>query len=196
MSHLTSEELLDVAEGARPRTDFPHLPSCAACERQVMELRDMMAAAAGVEVPEPSPLFWDHLSARVREAVAAEEIAGADAWWTRWRAWCFALTATAVAGLVLIVAATLRRESSPAGSREPVPAFVEHRAVDEFILFEDDPALTLLADLSSDLDWDTASEAGLAPSHGTVDQAVLALEPKARLELQRILEEALLASGA
>ncbi len=33
----------------------------------------MMSVAAEVEVPEPSPLFWDHLSARVGEAVAAEQ---------------------------------------------------------------------------------------------------------------------------
>lgn len=198
MSHLTPEQLLDVAEGARPRTELPHLQSCAACERQVTELRDTMTAATGVEVPEPSPLFWDHFSARVHEAVAAEEIAGAGApaWWTRWTARRFALTAAAVALLVLIVAGTLRWESTPAGSREPVPAVVEHTPADEIIPFEDDPALTLLADLSSDLDWDAAAEAGLVPSHGTVDKVVFALGPEERLALQRILEEALAASGA
>ena len=31
-----------------------------------------MSTAAQAEVPEPSPLFWDHFSARVRDAVAAE----------------------------------------------------------------------------------------------------------------------------
>src|SRR6185436_8662720 len=40
---------------------------------QLDELRAMLAAARDVDVPEPSPLFWDHLSARVSEAVAAEE---------------------------------------------------------------------------------------------------------------------------
>ena len=39
---------------------------------------------AEVEVPEPSPLFWDHLSARVRDAVAAEP---ARRWWSGVRSW-------------------------------------------------------------------------------------------------------------
>jgi hypothetical protein len=196
MIHLTPEQLLDVAEKARPQTEFPHLASCPSCERQVAELRDMLAAAAGVDMLEPSPLFWDHLSARVREAVATEEIGGAPDWWARWAAWRVAATAAAVAALVLIVAGTLGRDDAPAGPRDPVPAIVDSSPTDELVPFEDDPALTLLADLSADLDWDAASEAGLVPSYGTVDRVVLALEPEERLALQRILEEALSPSGA
>ena len=37
-----------------------------------LELRGAIEAAAEVSVPEPSPLFWNHLSERVRTAVAEE----------------------------------------------------------------------------------------------------------------------------
>jgi anti-sigma-K factor RskA len=195
MSHLTPEQLLDVAEETRARTEFPHVSACPACQRQVAELRDMMAATAAVEMPEPSPLFWDHLSARVREAVATEEIAGAPGWWVRWAAWRVAATAVAVAVLVLMIS-TLGRDDAPSDPVGAVQAVVEYAPVEELVPFEADPALAALADLSAELDWDAASEAGLVPTRGTVDKVVLALEPEERLALQRILEEALAGSGA
>ncbi len=72
-SHLTTEKLIDLAERTREESSAPHLQSCEACRHQLAVLRDAMSAAAEVEVcPEPSPLFWKHLSERVREAVAAE----------------------------------------------------------------------------------------------------------------------------
>ena len=65
--HLKDDELVDLAEGARPESSAPHLASCEPCRRQVRDLRALMSVAAGVDVPEPSPLYWDHMSARVRE---------------------------------------------------------------------------------------------------------------------------------
>ena len=72
MRHLHSDELIDLAEGTRLESSAPHLQSCEACRGQLTELRAMMSAAAQAEVPEPSPLFWEHFSARVRDAVAAD----------------------------------------------------------------------------------------------------------------------------
>ena len=72
MAHLTSAEFVDLAEGARDAASAPHLAECDRCRRELADVRRMMAAAGASDVPEPSPLFWDHLSARVREGVAAE----------------------------------------------------------------------------------------------------------------------------
>src|ERR1051325_8890597 len=92
--HLTPEELLDLAEGARAESAAPHLEPCAACREHVAALRATMSLAADVDVPEPSPLFWDHLSRRVREAVAAEELTtptrSAAGWTLSWRSWAWA----------------------------------------------------------------------------------------------------------
>src|SRR2546428_190985 len=71
MSHLSPEELIDIAEGTRLETSVPHLATCASCREQLVDVREMMSTV-DVDVPEPSPLFWDHLSARVSAAVAAE----------------------------------------------------------------------------------------------------------------------------
>src|SRR6266851_8000309 len=71
--HLNADELVDLAEGARPESSAPHLAACPQCRAQLDDLRAMMSAAAGVDVPEPSPLFWDHFSQRVHDAIAAED---------------------------------------------------------------------------------------------------------------------------
>src|SRR5438105_826932 len=109
--HLTPEELIDLAEGARAEAAVPHLQACEICRHQIVTLRATMAAAADVDVPEPSPLFWDHLSQRVREAVAAEDapgtlFPGSPAWIrglaglaelsASWRVWAIAGVAAAV----------------------------------------------------------------------------------------------------
>src|SRR5215470_2449246 len=70
--HLAPEDLVDLAEGARPESTAPHLASCEACRAQLAELRAMMAAAVDADVPEPSPLFWDQLTRRVHDAVEAD----------------------------------------------------------------------------------------------------------------------------
>jgi hypothetical protein len=77
--HLQPDDLVDLAEGTRPEASAPHLASCAECRRQLADMRAMMSAAADVDVPEPSPLFWDHLSARVSESVSGEGAPRADA---------------------------------------------------------------------------------------------------------------------
>src|SRR5260370_30174182 len=49
-----------------------HVGRCEVCRRQPDDLRAMLSEVASVEVPEPSPIFWDHFSRRGRDAVAAE----------------------------------------------------------------------------------------------------------------------------
>src|SRR5437899_561452 len=75
MKHLSIEELIDLTEpdiaSSRSRLTA-HLSTCAECRRQVAELRQMLSGAADAAVPEPSPLFWDHLWTRIREEIAAE----------------------------------------------------------------------------------------------------------------------------
>ena len=94
--HLRPDELIDVAEGARTEQSVPHLAACEMCRRQLVELKAMMSAVADVEVPEPSPLFWDHFSTRVREAVAAEG-APRRSFWT-WPRLAVPAVAVALAG--------------------------------------------------------------------------------------------------
>ena len=165
MTHLSPEQLLDVADGTRPDGEFPHLQSCAICAREVADLRGTIDAAADVDVPEPSPLFWTHLSQRVRDAVADEQPGAADpkrvglpaipqALASGWR-----LAAVdgrcrrgrsgvpAAASADAVLPATGVSSSVPGDVRQPV----------EVPAFDDDAALTLLADLTSGMDWECDS---------------------------------------
>ena len=195
MAHLTPEQILDIADGTRPAAEFPHASSCIACAARVEEIARTIALAAEVDVPEPSPLFWDHLSDRIRHRVA-QEAAPEASWWPAFASpWRAVLASTAAVVLVLAVGVAVRRPVSPPGT-PTAGAIPEPAIIESLVAIDDDPALALLADLSTELDWDAASEAGLVPAQGTVDNVLVALTGDERNELQRILEEALAAAGA
>jgi hypothetical protein len=193
--HLTPEQLLDVADGTRADREFPHLQSCAICARQISELRGAIEAAAEVSIPEPSPLFWNHLSERVRTAVAQERRAERPGFLPHgW--WRLAAAAAVIAAAVLVIGPALRRVPAPGTTDSSSEPPAELLPADAVPAFDEDPALTLLADLSAGMDWEAAAEAGLVPAEGAVDGVVLALSDEERLELHRLLQEALAASGA
>jgi hypothetical protein len=94
--HLSSEESIAALEGTLEPDRRRHVDGCPQCRRQLGDLQATLGAirAAG-EVDEPSPLFWDHLSGRVREAVADERPAPRRVWLRVWQPLA-ALTAAAV----------------------------------------------------------------------------------------------------
>jgi hypothetical protein len=191
MAHLTPDQLLDVADGTRTDGEFVHLQSCAVCARQLAGLRDVIRDAKDVTVPEPSPLFWDHLSARVRRAVAEDgRNAVRPGYWWRWAA---AVAAIGALVLVLRPLVPLSIGGIP-DTRSGVSADLMPRH--NLRAFDDDPALALLADLSAGLDWEAAAEAGLVPARDAVDSVVFDLSDEERVELHRLLQEALAGAGA
>lgn len=193
--HLRPDELVDLAEGTRAESSSPHLAECAVCRLQLAELKAMLSAAVDVDVPEPSPLFWDRFSARVRDAVAAEGARRRSFWtWPR-----IVMPAAAVATAALAVAITLNtgRVVAPTPAMVPAAPLAPVAAVD---LLSDpqsagDTALTLVAELSSDMDFEAAREAGLAGG-GSAEHAVTHLTGSELRELQRLLQEELARSGA
>jgi hypothetical protein len=60
-----------------------------------------MTVAVDADVPEPSPLFWDHLSARIGERIDAESD---RSWWQAWIRPRVLVPLSAAACCVLIVA--------------------------------------------------------------------------------------------
>ena len=195
--HLRPDELIDLAEGTRAESSAAHLDECAVCRLHLAELKAMMSTAADVDVPEPSPLFWDHFSARVRQAVDAEGAPRRSFWmWPR-----VVIPAVSVATAVLAVAVTLNRGNTGhvvAPVPVAVPAPVAPVASVDLLVdpqSADDTALTLVAELSSDMDFETAREAGLA-ARGSAEHAVTHLTGSELRELQRLLQEELAHSGA
>ena len=193
MRHLTESDLLDLAEGAQPEPSAGHLASCEACRRQLMDLRAALTAAAVVDVPEPSPLFWEHLSARVREAVEAEGRSSGSRWLSWWPSWRAVVPIGALAMLAFTAALLVRPADETSTAANVAGTEIADTAADagDLAQMADDPSLTLLGDLTSDLDWDAASEAGLAPGTDAVDDVVTSLSSGERRELHRLLQEAL-----
>ena len=71
-SHLRDVEFVDLVDGTLPAVRMQHVNECSACRAQADELSAAMTAAATVDVPEPSPVFWNQFSSRVRTAVSNE----------------------------------------------------------------------------------------------------------------------------
>ena len=82
-THLSETELVDLAEDALDPRRAAHAESCASCRDRAGALRAMLRDTASIDMPEPSPLFWEHFAARVRDEIAAEPAAGRSGWaWT------------------------------------------------------------------------------------------------------------------
>ncbi len=214
MGHLTSDELIDLAEGIRPEASAPHLQACRQCQRQLADLRAMMTAAADVEVPEPSPLFWDHLSARVHAAVEADGAprrAMLITGFTRFTAFAgvtrlmgrrlaIPLSMAAFAAIVIATMVTLRVGRGTGGGTMPPGASIDEAAatmaIDMPAAWPSDPSLDLVADLAAQVDWDAAEAPGLETHEDASDKAIGQLTAGERRELQRLLKEELSRSGA
>jgi hypothetical protein len=177
MNHLTSDELIDAAEGTLDLARQQHLDTCEACRQQVADLATVLGEALAVAVPEPSPLFWPHLSERVRTAIDAEpESAGG---WREWMRWPVLAPIGVLALLVLALGLALPRPQA-------VPTAVAI-AVEPADTNRADEGFALVADLVGDLDWDTAMSAGLAVAPGAADRAVRHLTATEQQELTRLL---------
>ncbi len=112
MSHLSRDERLLALDGALEATRQAHLASCASCRTDVETLGRVLARVRAVDVPEPSPLFWDHLAARVGDAIAREPAPVPDrAWWSPRLAWA----AVAVAIVIMAAGAGYLTRSRTAG---------------------------------------------------------------------------------
>ena len=192
MRHLNEDELIDVAEGIRAESSVAHLASCEQCRQQAADLRAVMSTVADVEVPEPSPLFWDHFSSRVSEGVAdvtGRRTSRAPAW----RTWRLVLPAFALAAVIVAAIVTL---GGPVAPPSPVQqTAVEAGAVETVAPLGEDASLSLIADLAGDLDWDAAVDAGLTTRDDAVEWVLLEMNADERLELQRILKQALAKPG-
>jgi hypothetical protein len=198
--HLKDDELVDLAEGARPESSAPHLASCEQCRRQVRDMREMMSVAADVDVPEPSPLFWGHLSARVHETVAAgasqrrpwRDVAG-------WRRVLMPAWAAAVAALIIVVVLGSRLTAPPSSPSSPASAAVVAKDAEAVDLWndrasDDDESWTLMASLSAGLDLEGVGDTDLAV-RGSAEHAVTHMDPDDLRELQRLLTQELSPSG-
>lgn len=147
---------------------------------------EIIAALREVEVPEPSPLFWDHLSQRVHEAVAVEPVPS-PTWTSRFNfAWASGIVA-AVAVAVLAVTLSVRHQPAAGPGAAAVPAVADVAAASNALpSLEDDASWAVMGELASEMDFDEAGAAGLTVAPGAAEGALSQLsgdEQRAVVEL-------------
>ena len=133
--------------------------------------------AAG-DVPEPSPLFWNHLSARVRDAVAEQPIP-APWWMARWRP---LLAAVGTLGLVALLVARSHVPATPV----PSEAMSNRDLVADVEVSE---MWRMMEVAAPHVEMDSVRDAGLMPSSYATDQAIDDLTPTERAALVRLLRK-------
>src|ERR1700716_2039322 len=119
MRHLTADELVDLVERVVAEGDVPHLATCGTCRQHVAELRATLAMASEVEMPDPSPLFWDHFSSRVREAVATEGEPRPGSWPRLW-SWPGVMAPISAVAASVVMLALVFSAPGPAPATPPV----------------------------------------------------------------------------
>jgi hypothetical protein len=192
VKHLTPTEIVDLLEGKLTDARLNHADECPACRREVEELRHVLLRSADTSVSEPSPLFWDHFAARVREEIGAGERARSKRF--AWLGARHAVTAGAVTAVLVLVVAVLnapeRREQAT-----DVPA-----AAGADLLAREAPhaeeAWAAVRAAAEDVRPEDVHEAGIVARPGSADRAIDDLTEAERRELLQLLEHELKGSGA
>ena len=193
MKHLTESEVVDLLEGTLAPDRQRHVDTCDACGAQAASLREALSRVSEADVPEPSPLFWDHLSARVHDAVSdatPEEPGGWFAWTRRatlpWAVAGTVATAVLVVGLWRASAPVARQSGAPAASAT-VAGVVSETDFDTFDP-DTDEAWALVRTVADDLAWDgDDAPEGLGVRPGSAERAMADLTHAERSELVRLL---------
>jgi hypothetical protein len=178
MTHLTPDELIDAIEGTLSSEREAHLAACDVCLRERAGLSSVLGEARQTSIPEPSPLFWQHLSARVNDSIDRD--VADDTRWPSWLRWQVLAPLGAVAMIIMALMIAVPKQD---------PALV---TLDESSIAADPPeAIDALAAVVGDLDLETASAAGVIEP-GVAEQAVLHLTAEEQQELARLLKAELL----
>lgn len=206
MKHLTHDGLVEAAESPEVPPQFArHLHECATCRDEVESLRAVLARAADDRLLEPSPLFWDHFSARVSEAVRDQERSPEN---VSWIARLRPLTTWAVAGaaLVLVILAVAWRATLHAPSpfrSHAVPSTVASTAPASGELAsapadnpDSDARWAVVRVAAEDVAWEDVRDAGIAATPGAAEGVALELTVDERSALARLLDRELKRKGA
>jgi hypothetical protein len=198
IEHLSRAEFVDLIDSssALPAERAQHAETCPQCREQADMLRAMRSLAAEDATPEPSPLFWDHFSARVTEELRREPVPVAP---RRWVSVPLATWAAAATIVVLLISTALWRTTVHA----PAPRVPEQASASSDLAtvepaddVDRDEAWAVVRAATADLAWEDAHEAGITPRPGEVENLALQLNAAERVELERLLDEDMKRNGA
>ena len=191
MSHLTPDELIDAVEATLAAPRRAHLHECPSCAQEVRQLAAILRESRVVDVPEPSPLFWDRFADHVREAIATDSNASRFGHWFDWR------VLAPVAGLALLVFALasavphgrldLQQGTALATPGERLSSVDASAALDQ--------SWEIVSELVGELDIEAAQQAGIGVAPGSAEGVALQLSSVETQELMRLLRAELQRAG-
>jgi hypothetical protein len=187
MGHLSREDLLARIDGASLGASAGrHLQQCTRCQAEAAALEAALRELREIDAPEPSPLFWNHLAARIRTAVAQEPLPrGLSLAVPGWRWWVPASgLAAAVVALVLSAGAphSLSVDARPVVSPPQVAPAV---ATDD----EAAGAWDLVVEVAASAEWGENNDVWLEPASAERAATEWSAEDQARL--MRVLSDEL-----
>jgi hypothetical protein len=209
MTHLTDPEMVDLLEDSLSASRVAHLDDCARCRDTGAALRYARARAEAVDVPEPSPLFWEMFSVRVHDAVRDAAVAEPGGGWLGWARTPGVKWALSGALLTLLLVAGVWEATAPKRmSRAPRVAAAVPEISADAVGFDsldpaadpadaaDDAAWDLVRTVADDVSWDDGAVDGMGMRPGSAERAVAMLTTAERTELARLLEAELKQPGA
>lgn len=189
LGHLSRDALVAVADARGEIRHREHVEQCDRCRREVDAIRTTLARVRGLEVPEPSPLFWDHLSARVSETIALEGAPSAVTTEPARATWRSRVWLTGVAAAVALAVTMTWR---PAGRSElawPVLSNGEADwAADSTASEQGDHDWEFLVNLAVAAEGESSGQLIGDVQPGMADRALMALSDTERTALIGLLE--------
>jgi hypothetical protein len=182
--HLTDSEFVEHVEGVLRPDRTAHLESCERCRREADGLAAVLVEARAADVPEPSPLFWGHFSAQVRDAIDQPQPSRVAGFLSALPRPGIGLVAAAMIALIVGAVVWPRSVVPPTVSVVVDPVLPPEAAPDAL---ESDPEWTFVATMADGIDWDTAEAAGLSLAPGTAERAAQDLSREEQTELARLL---------
>ena len=194
--HLSDVEVVHCLDQELPPDRDRHFQACGPCRSRVDLLRATLDEVErdSSDIPEPSPLFWDHFSRRVSEALVDEPQ-------IRRTAWMRGLVPVAAALLLSLGAFALwaqKRSSGPAetatasGVASPAVSIDSDAPLD----LDDDVAWSLVQVAADDLEWESVADAGIRATPGSAERVALEMSGAERRELERLIEAVINQTGA
>lgn len=153
-------------------------------DKELDELTERVHRA--LDVPEPSPLFWDHFPGRVRAAIDAAPAADAAPWWKR-RAFALA-TALMIAGTASFWAWSRLAPADAPADAPMVTAGGAPGGVDAVDINDDDAGWQVVGAVAATAGVDALSEAGFGVAPGGAEAAIDELSDLQRAELMAMLQ--------
>lgn len=180
--HLQPSDFVDAVDGQLSAAGRRHLQSCSHCRDGLRDVQQIISDIGGPTAQEPSPLFWEHFSARVRSATRELQPGRASWWRSGWQP----VAAMACVVVAVLLAQTVHRAPFGTERSRDIGAAVSSGPLQDVTAATDDTSLTFVASIAAAVSAEELQQAA-QPSTDAMDAMVEQLTQEQRIELVRLL---------